>query len=179
MTSPFLYLPGERLSEAELTAACLDGHLVALGEGYVPADVVETRALRGASLARMLGQTLAATHLTAAWVHGVIDDPPVRHTVQRSVERRLHYIIDRRLVYRDGRVDEEDLLLIGGARVTCPGRTVADLARTPDEAHPPVLLAWAARYPADIDEALGWLGRRRQLPRRRLAADYLCRLRTT
>ncbi|UUT35391.1 hypothetical protein [Microbacterium elymi] len=50
MGSPYLYFVGERLSQAELSAACLDGHLVELGDGYMPADAVETVALRAGSL---------------------------------------------------------------------------------------------------------------------------------
>ena len=42
MTGPFLYFPHDRLSPAELSAARLDGHVVELGEGYIPADAVET-----------------------------------------------------------------------------------------------------------------------------------------
>jgi hypothetical protein len=48
--SPFLYFADDRLSSAELTAACLDGHLVSLGDAYMPADAVETRALGAGSL---------------------------------------------------------------------------------------------------------------------------------
>ena len=46
MASPFLYQIDDRLSLAELTAARLDGHLVELGEAYIPADAVETLGLR-------------------------------------------------------------------------------------------------------------------------------------
>src|SRR3546814_10427379 len=96
MASPFLYFAGSRLSQAELSAACLDGDLVPLGEGFVPADLIETTALRAASLRPVLGTSLAASHLSAAWVLGGIDDPPARHRVQRAVDRRLHHIIDRK-----------------------------------------------------------------------------------
>lgn len=132
--SPFLYFSDERLSGAELTAACLDGHLVALGDAYMPADAVETAALRAGSLARILGDTLAATHLTAAWIHGVLHAPPVRHTVQRAVSRRLHVVPDRHLVYRDLMVPAHELQRLGGVLVTTPVRTLADLARG-DEGH--------------------------------------------
>lgn len=135
MASPFLYFADERLSSAELTAACLDGHLVALGDAYIPADAVETPALRAGSLARTLGDTLAATHLTAAWVHGGLPEPPVRHTVQRAVSRRLHVVPDRHVVYRDLAVAPEDLQLIGGVFVTRPDRTLSDLARVDDPEH--------------------------------------------
>lgn len=133
--SPFLYFADDRLSNAELTAACLDGHLVSLGDAYMPADAVETPALRAGSLVRTLGDTLAATHLTAAWIHGGLPAPPARHTVQRAVSRRLHVVPDRQLVYRDLAVTAEDLHLIGGVHVTTPERTLADLARVGDAEH--------------------------------------------
>ena len=87
MASPFLYFADDRLSLAELSAACLDGDLVELGEAYIPADAVETRGLRAGSLRELLGDSLAATHLSAAWIHGALGEPPVRHTVQRAVPR--------------------------------------------------------------------------------------------
>ena len=144
--SPFLYFADERLSRAELTAACLDGDLVALGDAYIPADAVETAALRAGSLAETLGDTLAATHLSAAWVHGGLPLPPSRHTVQRGVPRRLHVRPDRRVVYRDLQVPGEDLQLVGGVLVTTPERTLADLARVGDDEH-----TAAARLLAEID----------------------------
>lgn len=144
--SPFLYFADERLSSAELTAACLDGHLVSLGDAYMPADAVETPALRAGSLARTLGDTLAATHLSAAWIHGGLPVPPARHTVQRAVARRLHVVPHRQLVYRDLAVAGEDLQLLGGVLVTSPERTLADLARVGDDDH-----ARAARLLAGAD----------------------------
>ncbi|WP_109209477.1 MULTISPECIES: hypothetical protein [Microbacterium] len=146
MASPFLYFADDRLSRAELTAACLDGDLVALGDAYMPADAVETAALRAGSLAPILGDTLAATHLSAAWVHGALTAPPTRHTVQRAVARRLGVVPDRRLVYRDLAVDARDLQRLGGVLVTSPARTLADLARVEDPDH-----AMAARLLADAD----------------------------
>ena len=126
---PFVYLPHERLTPAELSAARLDGHLVELGEGYIPADAVETAGTRAASLRGVLGQALAATHLTAAWVHGAVDEPPVRFDVQRAVPHRLHHVIDRRLTYRDVQLEPRNLQRVGGVLVTTPARTLADLAR--------------------------------------------------
>src|SRR6478609_127580 len=129
MASPFLYFAEDRLSQAELSAACLDGDLVELGEAYIPADAVETRGLRAGSLSGILGDVLAATHLSATWIHGALPAPPARHTVQRAVARRLHHIPDRRLVYRDLAVDPADLQLVSGVLVTSPVRTLADLSR--------------------------------------------------
>ena len=76
MASPFLYFADDRLSRAELTAACLDGDLVELGDAYIPADAVETSALRAGSLLPVLGENLAATHLTAAWIQGALPQQP-------------------------------------------------------------------------------------------------------
>jgi hypothetical protein len=173
MPSLFLYFAGDRLSPAELSAARLDGHLVELGDAYIPADAVETRELRAGSLAGLLGATLAATHLSAAWIHGGLPEPPARHTVQRAVPRRIHQVIGRRIVYRDLCVDGADLLLLGGVRVTSATRTLADLARIPDEQH-----ARAARLLADAApglgaQAIGWLESHGALPNKRAALALL------
>ncbi|GAA5027343.1 type IV toxin-antitoxin system AbiEi family antitoxin [Microbacterium fluvii] len=173
MPSPFLFFAGARLSEAELTAACLDGHVVELGEAYLPADAVETPALRARSLEALLGDTLAATHLSAAWIHGALPEPPGRHTVQRAVDRRLHHVVGRRFVYRDLRVDERDLMVVGGVRVTTPERTLADLARMPDDEHRAAAELLAATAPALIERTLAWLDERGPLPHRGAAMRLL------
>jgi hypothetical protein len=177
MPSPFLYFPGDRFSPAELTAACLDGHLVGLGEGYVPADLVETVVLRAASLAAILGDTLAATHESAAWVLGVLDDPPARHTVQRAVDRRIHHVLDRRLVYRDSLIEPDDLLLSAGVLVSTPARTLADLARSGDAASNELAISWTQRDHRVASEALDWLARHRGVPRKVAARRILTRAR--
>lgn len=173
MPSPFLYFAGDRLSYAELSAACLDGHLVELGEGYIPADAVETSALRAASLHSLLGDTLAATHLSAAWIHGALAEPPARHTVQRAVERRLHQVLGRRIVYRDLRVAEDDLRTIGGVRVTSPIRTLADLSRVPDDEHTRAAVLLADGAPDLPLEAVYWLETHGPLPHKRAALAFL------
>ncbi|WP_438352963.1 type IV toxin-antitoxin system AbiEi family antitoxin [Microbacterium sp. CJ88] len=173
MPSPFLYFAGDRLSGAELSAARLDGHLVELGEGYIPADAVETRALRAASLTGLLGASLAATHLSAAWVHGALPAPPARHTVQRAVPRRLHTVIDRRLIYRDLQVADADLLRIGGVRVTSPERTLADLSRIADDTYTRAALLLAATDVSLPGRAARWLEQHRSLPMKRSALAFL------
>ncbi|WP_345802548.1 type IV toxin-antitoxin system AbiEi family antitoxin [Microbacterium sp. AZCO] len=173
MTSPFLYFPGDRLSSAELSAARLDGDVVELGEAYIPADAVETMGLRAGSLAGILGDQLAATHLSAAWVHGALDEPPARHTVQRAVPWRLHQVVGRRIVYRDPSVPSEDLWRMGGVLVTTPRRTLADLARVPDDEY-----AEAARRLADVTpglalDAAAWFEERGPVPHKRTAVAFL------
>lgn len=159
MASPFLYFVDDRLSRAELTAACLDGHLVELGDAYIPADAVETTALRAGALSRLLGDTLAATHLTAAWIHGGLPRPPARHTVQRGVARRLHVMPDRHVVYRDVAVAASDLEVIGGVRVTTPVRTLIDLARATDADHAHAAALLAGVVPTAIPPAITRLER--------------------
>ncbi|QCQ15980.1 MULTISPECIES: type IV toxin-antitoxin system AbiEi family antitoxin [Microbacterium] len=173
MGSRFLYFPSQLLSRAELTAACLDGDLVGLGEGFVPADTIETAALRAASLHPLVGERMAATHRSAAWVHGFIDEVPVRHDLQRISEHRLHEPVDRRFVYRDPRIPDDDLLRLGGVPVTTPARTVADLARGTDEAARGLLGQCAERAPEAIHGAIAWLDSRRRVPRRLAALALL------
>ncbi|WP_417562568.1 hypothetical protein [Microbacterium sp.] len=157
MISPFLYFADERLSAAELSAACLDGHLVELGEGYVPADAVETTALRAGSIAPLLSDTLAATHLSAAWVHGALPHPPGRHRAHRIVGPRPHHIVNRRVAYHDHPVPPSDVLRIGGVWVTTPGRTLADLVRDPTDAHLHAARLMIATGAAQAALGVSWL----------------------
>lgn len=173
MRSIFVYHVDDRLSAAELSAARLDGHVVELGDAFIPADAVETAALRAASLHRIVGDDLAASHLTAAWIHGALDDPPPRHTVQRAAARRLHHVIGRRFVYRDPVVPAEDLVRMGGVQVTTPARTLADLARQSGDDELRAARTMAARLPAVVAEALRWFASAGRLPRKRAAIALL------
>lgn len=173
MPSPFLYFAGGRLSAAELTAARLDGDLVEVGEGFMPADAVETRELRAGSLAPLLGDTLAATHLSAAWVHGVLDEPPTRHAVQRITARRLSSVIGVRVRYRDLQLPAEDVAVICGVAVATPTRTLADLARSRDHAERDAAVRMTDLSPALIDAALQWLATCGPVHDKRAAAQFL------
>ncbi|WP_243074788.1 type IV toxin-antitoxin system AbiEi family antitoxin [Microbacterium sp. SS28] len=173
MTSPFLYFPGDRLSPAELSAARLDGDLVELGEAYIPADAVETRALRAGSLRDILRENLAATLLSAAWIHGALDEPPSRHNVQRAVPKRLHHVVDRRIVYRDPTIASEELWRIGGVLVTEPRRTLADLARFPGEGHTDAACRLSDMAPGLALDAIAWFDERTPVPYKRSAIELL------
>ncbi len=129
MTWPFLYIPGDRLSAAELAAARLDGDVVEVGEAFIPADALETRELRAGSLRPLVGAALVVTHGSAAWVHGARPDPPRRHSVQRLSATRLPHVLSARLHYRDGRMPPAHAVRFGGVSVTTVPRTVADLVR--------------------------------------------------
>ena len=54
MHPALFYLPGDRLMQPELSAARLDGHVVEMGEGYIPADVVEGPEARAAALRSLI-----------------------------------------------------------------------------------------------------------------------------
>ncbi|MFT4136992.1 type IV toxin-antitoxin system AbiEi family antitoxin [Microbacterium sp.] len=173
---PFLYFAGDRLSSPELMAACLDGHLVELGEGFMPADAVETRELRAASLRALMTTGLALTHASAAWVHGAAMSAPRRHCVQRTSERRGLHVVDVRLRYRDGRLPPEDLVIVSGVAVTTPERTLADLVRDDvlhDRTGTEVVDALITTYPALPATALAQLERSGPLHRKRAALAYL------
>ncbi|WP_337006076.1 MULTISPECIES: type IV toxin-antitoxin system AbiEi family antitoxin [unclassified Microbacterium] len=126
----FLYRPGGRLSQPELCAACIDGHVVELGDAYIPADLVETADVRATTIAHLVQPGSAACGPTAAWIHGAGDAPPAIHHVRRCVERRLRPVTNARLVFHDTVLPESDVVLLGGIPVSTPARTMLDLATT-------------------------------------------------
>jgi len=173
MPSPFLYFAGQRLSEAELTAACLDGHLVPIGDAFLPADAVETPALRAGSLRPLLGGALAAAGLSAAWIHGGIAFPPPRHSAQRVSPRRLHAIVDRRLEYHDRRLPAADAERLGGVWVTTRVRTLADLARRADPRHRDAARMLVLAGLVTPGAAIAWLEAAGPLPHKRTGLAFL------
>lgn len=184
MTWPFLYHADDRLSRPELMAARLDGHLVEIGEAFMPADAVETRELRAGSLAGLTGSQLALTHESAAWVHGALAEPPARHSVQRCVDTRLHHVLDIRLRYRDLRLPDGDALVVAGVTVSTPVRTLVDLVRDrvcrdgADDETVKRVIAWDPRL---VGAALSWLSAAGPVQFKRPAREYLrrCTVRTT
>lgn len=140
MHPAFLYLPGERLTLPELSAARIDGHLVELGEGYVPADLVEGPGVRADAVATLISPGTAASGPTAAWIHGAGDAPPSPHHVRRTVDHRIRPRTHRRLVYHDTFVPAADLVRIGRIEVTTALRTMIDLALAVHR--DPALLRW-------------------------------------
>jgi hypothetical protein len=179
VTAPFLYSPGSVLSIAELSAARIDGHLVEIGDAYIPADAVETPALRAASVAGVVPAGCAATLVTAAWIHGAVPDPPHRMTVQRARSHGRRLDRTARIDYRDSLIRADDLVLLGGVHVTTPTRTLADLARWRDPAAHDAARAMAANRLADPDAARRWLWTHASLPHTGAALRLLARIRTT
>ena len=129
MPWPLVYLPDERLSAAELSAARLDGDLVEIGEGYMPADAIESTTMRAASLRSICGARLVACAWSAAWIYGALHEPPPRHAVMRGVSHRVGNLIDRRVIFHDVGVEGDDVTDVAGVMVTSPLRTLIDVAR--------------------------------------------------
>lgn len=143
MHPALLYLPGRRLSLTELTAARIDGHVVEVGDAYVPADLVEGPDVRAASVAVLVRPGTAAWGPTAAWIHGAGDAPPSVHHVKRCVDRRLRPRTDGRLVFHDTLLPVSQTALLGGIRVATPVRTMVDLATALHR--DPRMLTWMER----------------------------------
>jgi len=176
MSWPFLFHAGDRLSGAELCAARLDGDVVEIGEAYMPADAVETRELRAGSLRRIAGDQLAMTHESAAWVHGVLDQPPARHSVQRCVDTRINSVIDGRLRYRDPRLPRSDTDYISGVAVTTLTRTVVDLIRDRvirENGDAALVQALMSARPELRDAAIAWFEAAGPVQHKRDALRYL------
>lgn len=178
MVSPFLYFPGERLSLPELTAACLDGLLTPIGEGFMPADAVETPWMRARSLAPLLGDRWAAVRSSAAWVHGGLAPEPTRHRVQRASAERARPPRDGRVLVTDVRLAPDDVMMIAGVHVARPDRALVDLARSQDADDRAAARRWAASDPGLGVDARAWLSRHPRFPYGRHADDLLAAVRT-
>ncbi|MFT4156928.1 MAG: type IV toxin-antitoxin system AbiEi family antitoxin [Microbacterium sp.] len=178
MHPAFLYLPGDRLSLTELSAARLDGDVIELGECYIPADLVEGQALRASTIAALIPEGTAASGPTAAWIHGAGSDPPVRHHVRRTTERRLRQGNDVRLVFHDRRVDPDDLSMYSGVAVTTPARTLSDLLL--GIGRDPSLELWARLLAVTLPDSIQSAGREitalSRVPGRRTALAVLADL---
>lgn len=129
MHPALFYLPGEKLSLPELCSARLDGHVVELGEGFMPSDTVEGPSARARGIAPLVRRGTAVMGPSAAWIHGAGDAPPVRHHFQRAVRRRLRVAFDRRIVFHDIVLPESSQVTIGSLIVADAARTLCDLAR--------------------------------------------------
>src|SRR5687768_17102372 len=85
---------------AELWAARLDGELFTLDDCFVPIDAPEGARERAAAIARQWPQRFIAERLTAAWIWGVLDTPPVRHELCASLGARARPSTSRRVTVR-------------------------------------------------------------------------------
>lgn len=165
------YRPGALLSQQELSAARLDGLIVEVGDGYMPADLPEDAGARAASLAPIVSPGYAASGPTAAWVHGIGDAPPSRHHIQRAVDHRPRVPPRQNVVVHEGQVPSDDLVLIARLPVTTPLRTLTDLVlaagRNRDCAT--WMRSMAAAYPTLVPRVQTLLAARSRMPGKRSA----------
>ncbi|MDT0157218.1 hypothetical protein Q9R19_06220 [Microbacterium sp. ARD32] len=127
MHPALFYRPGGRLSLPELTAARLDGDVIEVGDGYMPADSVEDADARATSVRELVPAHAAACGPTAAWIHGAGDAPPGIHHVRRIVSTRTRVPHSPRVMYHEARASRDDVQSIGGTRVLTPLATAVEL----------------------------------------------------
>lgn len=178
MHPAFLYVPGERLSQSELSAARIDGDVIDVGDAYIPADLVEGPAVRASSIGVLVRPGTAACNQTAAWIHGAGDRPPAVHHVKRCVDRRIRAITSSRVVFHDTLLPAADVQNLGGVVVSSPARTMLDLATTLHR--DPRVLPWmdllAVACPATPEAAMSALQDLRRVPGSRMGSAALQRL---
>jgi hypothetical protein len=124
-----LVLTSADLPEAELRAAELDGELFRVGDGYCAVDEVESRRHRALSLAAVLPPRLIAERRTAAWVLGLLDAPPTPLEVCAAIAERARPSRLGGATIREVVIGGDEVLELGGLRLTTPLRTALDLAR--------------------------------------------------
>ncbi|MDP3949857.1 SAM-dependent methyltransferase [Microbacterium sp.] len=178
MDPSLFYRPGALLSQQELGAARLDGLLVEVGEGYMPADLPEDAGARAAAVSPILSPGYAASGPTAAWVHGVGDTPPARHHTQRAVDHRPRIDQRRDVIAHEGRVPHSDLIVIGEIPVTTPLRTLTDLVLTSGRYRE--CAVWmpemAAAFPSLVPQVQTLLAARSRMPGKRAAMSAVAAL---
>lgn len=178
MDPSLFYRPGALLSQQELSAARLDGLLVEVGEGYMPADMPEDAGARAAALAPILSPGYAASGPTAAWVHGIGDAPPLHHHIQRAVDRRPRVQPRQNVIVHEGQVPSNDLMLVATLPVTTPLRTLTDLVLTSSRYGECALWmrSMAAAYPSLVPLMQALLAARARMPGKRAALVVVAEL---
>lgn len=171
MNPSLFYRPGALLSQQELSAARLDGLLVEVGEGYIPADLPEDAGARTAAVMSVLSAGYAMSGPTAAWVHGIGGEPPLRHHIHRAVDHRPRVEPRRDVVVHEGQVMPSDLIFIGTTPVTTPLRTLTDLVVTANryEECASWMRSMAAAMPSLVSQVQELLAARTRMPGKRVA----------
>jgi hypothetical protein len=172
--SPILFTAD--LPLPELDAARLDGELFSVDHCFAPIDEPERAALRAGSLAVRFSPRLIAEQRSAAWVLGALDDPPEVHQLCAGLDARVRPSDLTGLEVREVVIDQQDLVTIGGFRVTTAARTAIDLARfSRDFARPERELTGRllALGGLSVADCVRTMERRRNLPGKRRAVERL------
>lgn len=129
-------LDPDQFSTAERSVMLLDGDCGPLGLGEVPVDVPVDAVVRAASLAAAAARAdLVVDTWTAAWVHGATRALPAPLTLAVDVRGSRRYRGSAGAV-REAVFRLDDLVRLGGVRVTRPLKTAFDLARLEAEPLP-------------------------------------------
>ncbi|MFD4420109.1 hypothetical protein ACFWN7_01205 [Agromyces sp. NPDC058484] len=116
---------------AELCAARLDGELFAVDDGWAPVDEPDLPAFRAAVVALRAPRRLVVERLSAAWVHGGLATPPAIAQFCVPLSARIAVIGDHRATVREVRIEDSEIIELGGIRCTSIVRTGFDLLREP------------------------------------------------
>ncbi|WP_159078160.1 hypothetical protein [Homoserinimonas hongtaonis] len=122
-------LSSHDLPAAELQAARLDGEVYCVDECFSPIDEIDDAAHRAGSLRTLVPRRLIAARETAAWVHGVLINPPVVHHFWSNHDARARPNPSPRLDVRELVLLPSDIVILGGMQVTTPLRTAIDILR--------------------------------------------------
>jgi hypothetical protein len=165
-------LADDDLSAAELRAARLDGEVYDLGGAFCLIGELEGPAHRARAVLAGRSARLIVELRTAAWVWGVgrLPDRP-EFAVTPDARARLgpgELASVREIVYAP-----EDVVDLGGGRVTSPLRTIIDLARHPDLFDPVLVRRLGEVAGATLPDALALLTQRHGIPGKRLAQRRL------
>jgi hypothetical protein len=165
------------LPSAELRAAALDGELFALDGCWVPIDQPETASQRAMALAVQLPDRVIVERRSAAWVLGLLDTPPRPHELCTAIGARVR-TGDGWPAPREVVIGDDETVVLGGIQVTTPLRTLIDLARFSAEFEKSIAFGLLALGRITVEEVIGAIGQRRNLPGKNLALERLEALRT-
>lgn len=153
MHPSLFFHPGALLSQAELSAARIDGVLIEVGECYMPPDLPEDAGARATSLKPILVPGFCLCGPSAAWVHGAGDGPPWRHHLQRIVAHRSRVRTPPAVVLHERSIEPAEVRTIAGIPVTTRLRTLTDLVLgASDDAESD---EWMRRFGAAEPELVG------------------------
>ncbi|WP_221584427.1 SAM-dependent methyltransferase [Microbacterium sp. G2-8] len=165
---PFALHEGSPLSVAELSAARLDGDIVAVGRNaYAAVDQPHNDMVRANVARPVIPAGFAAVGRTAAWIHGALQAEPDPHHAQRleSTPAKRHWATG--VVLHDWPLPEVDTVSIARVTVATIERTFYDVARASFADADDALAATALRTllaREDLaDPMLAWLEQGRRL----------------
>lgn len=122
-------LDSSDLPLAELSAACLDGHVFAVDECFAAIDEIDLSAVRALALARRIPRGAIAELQSAAWVYGAYPVAPARHRFCLDTARRSRVGQSVRYILRECTFAEDDVRSTMGLSITSPQRTATELLR--------------------------------------------------